>query len=103
MILTKLPSRAQVLQAITVAIADQQERLVLAGVQGNAVAGVEFPWLLARPAKGFDEIAVLVKLKDVIRPVAIGHKNRTIRPNGDGARLETLLVLVNAGLLRIMD
>ena len=92
-----------VFHAIVVAVANEQQRLALARVQRDAVTGLELSFLLARPAKGFHELAVLVELEHVVRAVAVGDENRAIGSDGDGAGIESLRVLVDARLLRKLN
>src|SRR5438552_4429002 len=96
----KVAVEVPVFHAIVVAVANQQQRLALARVQPNAVTGLELSFRLARPAKGFHELAVLVELEHVVRPVAIGDEDRAVGRDGDGTGLESVLVFINACLLR---
>src|SRR5439155_5281395 len=65
--------------------------------------GLELSLLLARPAKGFHELAVLVELEHIVRPVTIGDEDRTVRRDRDGAGVESLRVLVDARFLGKVD
>ena len=67
------------------------------------MAGLELTFRLARSAEGFYELAVFIELEHIVRPVAIGDENRTIRRDGDGAGVEPFLVLVDSRLRRIMN
>ena len=64
------------------------------------MTGLELSFRLARPAKGLHELAVLVELEHIVRPVTIGDEDRSIRRDGDGAGVESLLVFIDACLLR---
>src|SRR5205807_515195 len=87
-----------VFNAIVIAVANQQERLALASIQPNAVTSLELPFRLSRSAKGLHEFAVLIELEPVIRAVAVGDENRTIRSDSDSAGFKSLRVFKDARL-----
>ena len=59
-------------------LADQQQRLLAALVEGHAVAGGELARLLAAAAKAGDVLLVLVEPVDPVLPVAISNVHRTV-------------------------
>ena len=71
----KVAVEVPVFNAVVIAIADEQERFALAGIEGDAVAGVEFSFFGSGSAKRFHEFAIFVELQDVVRAIAIGHKD----------------------------
>src|SRR5262245_30147011 len=101
--LYEMTVQVPILDPVVVAIADQQERGGLTRVQPNAVTSFEFSFLLARPAKGFHEFAIFIKLEDIIRSVSVGDKDRTIRPHCDRAGLKSFCVFVDSCFLRKLN
>src|SRR5260370_31922207 len=62
------------------------------------MACIELPLLCAWPAEGFNELAHLIVLQDVVGSVAIGDENRAIRRNGHSAGFECVCVMIDARL-----
>src|SRR5437870_373534 len=59
------------------------------------MTSLELSLRLPRSAENFHEVPVLIVLKHVVRPVAIGDEYRAIRRDRDGAGFEAIHVFVD--------
>jgi hypothetical protein len=89
-----------VLDAVVVAVADEEQGPGLAGVERDAVAGVELALRGALAAEGLHEMPLRVKLQHVIGAVAVRNEEGTVRRHRHRAGIEPVGVLVEPGLLR---
>ena len=64
-----------IFHAIIVAIADEEEGLVLTGIEGDAVAGFEFAFGFTGATESLYEFAVFIEFEDIVRAVTVGNEN----------------------------
>ena len=72
-----------------IAVADQQARWGVSGVERHAVRGVELPWAVTLGPEVFQVFTSLVVLENDVAGVAVGQINVAIGIDRDGRRAET--------------
>ena len=87
----------EVLEAFIFAIADEEEGLFAAGVEGDAVAGLELAWLIAFATEAFDVLLIFIELVDPVLAVAVGDVDIAARCDGDSGGVVLACVFVLAG------
>ena len=101
--LHEIPLKIPILDAIVIAIANQQQRLALPHIERNSVTGVEFSLFGTGPTKSLHELAVFIELEHIVRAVPVSDEDRTIWRDSDSARLKAVGVFINARLFGILD
>lgn len=84
------------LQAMVLAIAHEQQRLLAAGIQPDAVRRLQLAGVLARAAERLHVLALLVVEVDPRAAVAVGGEDAAVGTDGDRRRVVLALVLVDA-------
>lgn len=84
------------LQPVIFAVADQQQRLLAARIQPDAVRRLQLAVVLARAAERLHVLAVLVVEVDPRPAIAVGGEDAAVGTDGDRGRVVLAFVLVDA-------
>src|SRR5262249_35661408 len=92
----ELPVEIEMDEPAVLAIADEEERLARAVVDGEPVAGLDLAVLLARARQALHVLALGVEFVDERGAVAVGDEERAVGRGDDGRRVVVVRGLVRA-------